>query len=169
MHLWIVLYTAHKRRIHRGTAWFKHLYTNTCQRMDDIDNKRGRKQRERERESNSYGNAPVLTNIFISCRCCLCAICLQTTYIYALAATPPASLAAYHQYLQTRYRFRAKIAVWFELKRHVQVMATYAFIVSMFGYGSLLSWEKFDPCLDSRDELRPKFLHLWWCTVITWP
>lgn len=112
-----------------------------------------------------------MTNIFISCRCCLCAICLQTTYIYALTATPPASLAAYHQYLQTRHLFRAKIAIWFELKRHVQVMATYATHTrSQFGYGWFLSL----CCLCGKSST-----HVWiWVTVeisaydgtvITWP
>lgn len=44
----------------------------------------GVRERRRERERvtvTAYGNVPVLTNIFISCRCCLCAICLRTPYI----------------------------------------------------------------------------------------
>lgn len=51
-------------------------------------------------------------------------------------------------------------------------MATYALIVELSldtVRFSLLSWEKFDLCLDTRDELRSKFLRFVHGTVITWP
>lgn len=74
--------------------------------------------------ATAYGNAPVLTNIFISRRCCLRAICLQTPYIkpggVALSQLPRRCLHS-ADILRHATDSDPGITISYELKRHVHV------------------------------------------------